>query len=299
MAKWINVDENQRQISHVEDPTFWFGIYMDEYKKMDGHMLPLHWHKSLEYELVISGKVEMRIDNETVTLEVGDCAFINSNTLHSGIQLSTTEDAVVCAVSFIPDVLTGSVENTVYQKYFQPIFGKTVYGFKIDCQTPTGKNIYNTLCRLSKLKKDSFGYELMAISQTCELWLDTLKYIQENNPDSGNKKETYSHKKDAMKVMLEYVQENYDKNISIDSLLEHTHISRSECFRSFKQYTGKTPLEYINDYRLLQAEHLLRTTTLSLIDICLSCGFAGQSYFGKLFKQRYGVSPSRYRKAHN
>lgn len=123
MARWINVEENYRQVTYIADPTFWFGIYMDDYNQMDGHTLPLHWHKSIEYELVLSSKVEMRIDDETVILETGECAFINSNTLHSGMQLNTSEDTVVCVVSFIPDVVTGSAENTVYQKYFQTILG--------------------------------------------------------------------------------------------------------------------------------------------------------------------------------
>jgi AraC-like DNA-binding protein len=76
----------------------------------------------------------------------------------------------------------------------------------------------------------------------------------------------------------------------------YAHIRQRECYRCFKYYTGKSPQEYIKDYRLSKAEHLLRTTDLSLIDIVLSCGFSGQSYFGEVFKQQYGVSPARFRK---
>lgn len=299
MIRWINVDENQRQITHVDDPTFRFGIFMDDYSQMDGHMLPLHWHRAIEYQFLVSGKVEMHFGNEITELKIGECIFINSNTLHGGIQLDASEDTIVCAITFHPEVLSGTTQTTVYQKYFQSIFGKAVHGFKIDCESATGKNIYDILVELSRLTKDNTKYELIAISQISQLWLNTLNYIEENNLDSDNLNETYSHTTSALQDMLRYIQENYHTDISIDDLAQYAHICRSECFRYFKNYTGKTPFEYINSYRLLQAEHLLRTTTRSIVDIGLSCGFTGQSYFGKVFKQQYGVSPAQYRKDHN
>lgn len=296
MSQWINVDQSQMQIGFVDDTTFPFEVYLDEYNKMDNHTMPLHWHKLMEYELVLSGTVEMRIDDEIIVLDSGDCAFINSNTLHSGTQVSASEDAVVYAVCFAPDILTGSIHSTLYKKYFKSIYGKNVYGFKIDRKSSTGSNIHDILCLLSEIEKDSFGYELAVISKVSELWLNTMKYINENKLESAEIIETHSHQNDVIRKLLVYVQENYDKNITVEILSSHAHISAHECRRYFKQYTEKTPLEYVNDYRLSQAEHLLRTTNLSIIDICLSCGFSGQSYFGEMFKQRYGVSPAKYRK---
>lgn len=296
MAKWINVNQSRMQIGFVSDTTFPFEVYLDEYNKMDNHTMPLHWHKLMEYELVLSGTLEMRIDDEVTILDAGDCAFVNSNTLHSGTQVSTSEDAVVYAICFSPDILTESVQSTLYKKYFKPLYGKKLYGFRIDGGSDTGGNIRDLLSSLAKIDKNSFEYELAVISKVSELWLNTIQYINENKLESSDNIETHSHQNNVIKSLLVYVQENYDKNITVDTLSAHAHISNSECSRYFKQYTEKTPLEYVKDYRLSQAEHLLRTTTLSIIDICLSCGFSGQSYFGEMFKQRYGVSPAKYRK---
>lgn len=297
MANWINVDHTLCQICHWEDATFPFGVYINEYAKMDNHTLPLHWHKMAEYNLVLAGKVELHIDDQLLTLDAGDCVFINSNTLHGGVQLTSSEDAIVCAICFSPELLSENVQNTVYKKYFLPLFGKTICGFKIDRTTAPGNRIHDVLCNLSLQNKDAFGYELSILSQISELWLHTLLYINERDFESEFKIVSPSRSGGIMKSLLVYVQENYAKKISIDLLSSHAHISRSECFVYFKDHTGKTPLEYVNDYRISQAEHLLRTTSLSILDICLSCGFSGQSYFGEMFKKRYGISPAKYRKA--
>ena len=296
MASWINVDSSLCQISHWDDTAFSFGIYMDEYEKMDERTLPLHWHRMLEYDLVLSGSVEMRIDGRSIRLDVGDSAFINSNALHGGKQINVSQNAVVCAVCFSPDLLTENQQNTVYQKYFLQVFGKSPCGFKFENSSPEGDAIRDILRRLSVQSREDFGYELTVISMISKLWLHTLLYIKENDLDLRFRVSSPSRSGDIMKMLLTYVQENYTKRISVDLLASNAHISRSECFRVFKVHTGKAPLEYVNDYRLSQADHLLRTTSKSILDICMTCGFSGQSYFGELFKTRYGLSPAKYRK---
>lgn len=296
MARWINVDKMLCQISHWEDTTFPFGVFMDEYGKMDDHSLPLHWHEMLEFCIVLSGKVQMRIDDQLLELNVDDCVFINSNTLHSGKQLIASENALVCTVSFSPYILTKSLQTTVYQKYFKPLVGTPPSGFKFDRSTTEGGTVHDLLCELSEIEKDSFGYELAVISKISAIWLHTLLYIKENEFGSQFEIISPSRTGGIMKSLLIYVQENYAKDISVEILSSYAHISRSECFNCFKQHTGKAPLEYVNNYRLAQAEHLLRTTSLSILEICSSCGFSGQSYFGEVFKNRYGMSPAKYRK---
>ena len=295
MARWFDVDEEKRQHAYFWDPTFSFGVFRDDYGDMEGHILPIHWHHCAEYELVLSGQVEMRIHDEVCVLTPGDCAFVNSNTLHGGTQLSTAENAVVYAISFTPDLFTENVQSSMYRKYIQPFYGNTVHGFSIDTATPLGREMQDTLRRLVALRADDFGYELDVISGMGQLWHQTLRYIEENALTSPVEKLNMKQN-EGIKTLLTYVESEYAKEITVDMLCEHAHISRRDCFRYFKRYTGKTPIEYINDVRLTQAAHLLRTTELPIVTVSSSCGFASQSYFGKLFAQKNGVSPSEYRK---
>ena len=124
-------------------------------------------------------------------------------------------------------------------------------------------------------------------------WLELTEYLEDVQPAQPVK---LSRQTEIMKRIIEYIHENYEKDISIDILASYVGISRAECFRCFKKYIGMTPTEYINNFRLSQAAKLLTSTELSLVEISLRCGFESQSYFGKLFKKRYGVTPLNYRK---
>lgn len=289
---WIKVDKNGREICSFEDVSFPFGVWLDEYDKMDANVLPCHWHEAIEYAYVVSGKIEMMIGDLTVTLNRGECAFINANTLHSGKRLKSGEETFVYAICFSPDILSGDAQGTVYKKYFQPINSKNI-GCKIDRLTPDGGRLLDLLERIRHMNAADYGYELNAMSAIAELWLKTINYINANRTVTISKNSDW--KNNTIKKMILYVQNHYQENISIDTLASYAHISRSECFRCFKNYTGKTPVDFINDHRLAVAENLLCCTDAPIAEIYISCGFASQSYFGKLFKQRYGVSPLKIR----
>ena len=59
-----------------------------------------------------------------------------------------------------------------------------------------------------------------------------------------------------------------------------------------------TPFEYLNDYRLLRAAEQIAGSNLRINTIAGSCGFNDMSYFSKLFRRKYELTPSEYRKAH-
>lgn len=290
---WIKTDANGREICSFSDTTFPFGIFPDEYDKMTDHTLPCHWHDAVEYAYVASGSVEMLVGDETVVLQTGECAFINASTLHGGKQLSFDTPTVVYAIFFLPELLSGSIQGTVYQKYLLPMENPQLQGCKIDRSTSEGCQLLDLLSNLCTLSENDPGYELLALSQTSMLWLSTLTYLKKQ--EQTFIRSAHTSQNDEFKKMILFVQEHYPEIFSIDQLAASAHISRSKCFRTFKHYTGKTPVEYVNDYRLTIAGNLLRTTTLSIIELCNACGFSNQSYFGKLFKQRYQISPLKYR----
>jgi AraC-like DNA-binding protein len=58
----------------------------------------------------------------------------------------------------------------------------------------------------------------------------------------------------------------------------------------------KTPIDYLNDYRIMKASYQLQNTDRKIIDIALEVGFNNLSYFINRFKKTMGVTPARYRK---
>lgn len=192
-------------------------------------------------------------------------------------------------------MLSYGINGIIYKKYISPFITSSVQGVKIEDEVTLGKNIISQLLKLYQLSKDTIGYELKVVSKLCSLWIETMQYINEQ-VDLKIVSSTKGLKgADEIKSMLSYIHNNYHTNISIEKILKVAKISRSECFRCFKYYTSKTPIEYLNEYRLLQAAKLLKISQKPVMEISLSCGFDNQSYFGKLFKAKYGMSPLKYR----
>ncbi|MEN6326282.1 MAG: AraC family transcriptional regulator [Syntrophomonas sp.] len=99
----------------------------------------------------------------------------------------------------------------------------------------------------------------------------------------------------SIKKSIEYMMENYDKNITLDELAYESNYSQYHFLRLFKTGTGMTPFEYLLQIRIEKAKSLLRCTRLSINQISDFCGFSSSSHFAQVFKRKVKVSPSRYR----
>ena len=95
-----------------------------------------------------------------------------------------------------------------------------------------------------------------------------------------------------------YIGTNYSYPVTVEDVAAYVGISRSHLFRSFQTYLGKSPKEYLSEYRIRQACHLLKETDLSVSAIAYSVGFENNLYFSKAFKKIKKISPSEYRKSH-
>lgn len=98
---------------------------------------------------------------------------------------------------------------------------------------------------------------------------------------------------------LNYIKtENGKSDITIEDVAAHVGFSADHFNRIFFAHTGFTVMEYIRFSRLKKAARLLRGTDNDILDIALDCGYDAHESFSKAFKNRYGMSPSEYRKKH-
>lgn len=93
-----------------------------------------------------------------------------------------------------------------------------------------------------------------------------------------------------------YIDKNYANKINYNEMAQYFNLSLSTLFRKFKKSTGTSPVKYIEILRLEHACALLESTTLSVNEISNSIGISDIFYFSKLFKRKYNVSPTAYRK---
>jgi two-component system response regulator YesN len=108
--------------------------------------------------------------------------------------------------------------------------------------------------------------------------------------------EKREHKEDyVVDRIIRLVEERYgNPELSLAYLAAEVFVSANHLGMLFKKSTGRTPIEYIQDYRLSRAEELLRTTKQRVSVIAEKVGIPNTSYFGTLFKQSYGMSPGEY-----
>jgi transcriptional regulator GlxA family with amidase domain len=85
--------------------------------------------------------------------------------------------------------------------------------------------------------------------------------------------------------------------IAIGEVAEACRLSQSHFTRAFKATTGRPPHRWLLEYRVERAKHLLTESDHRLADIALSCGFADQSHFVRVFSQIIGITPGAWRRA--
>jgi len=92
---------------------------------------------------------------------------------------------------------------------------------------------------------------------------------------------------------LDYISNNYTRPINVTDIAENVNLSRSRLYRVFMQQIFISPQQYLTEYRMRQAIHLLEQRTGSIKEIALAVGVEPQ-YFSSLFKQVTGKSPKNY-----
>lgn len=107
--------------------------------------------------------------------------------------------------------------------------------------------------------------------------------------------EKSSYRNCAIYPVVEFIKNNYMKNIGVCEMADVIKMSESNLYAVFKKATGSSPIKYLNQYRLTIACELLHKTDYSIKEIAEKVGIPDQFYFSKLFKSKHSISPQQYR----
>lgn len=132
------------------------------------------------------------------------------------------------------------------------------------------------------------GYEELLAMMLQQIFLLVNRQIKE--------KKTNGFIQEEIEKATYYFNDNYHKDISIEEYAASHHISTCWFIRSFKHYTGMTPMQYILSIRIANAQNLLETTGYNISEIAAIVGYDNPLYFSRLFKKQKGISPMEYRK---
>ncbi len=117
--------------------------------------------------------------------------------------------------------------------------------------------------------------------------LSTLSY-------SERQESIYSRGFNTIAKGIDFLESDFKSETSIKSIAELCHVSESTFRRLFKEYTGKSPLEYRIERRISYAKKLLKTGSMSIIEVALETGFDDPAYFCRVFKKHTGVTAGEY-----
>lgn len=139
-----------------------------------------------------------------------------------------------------------------------------------------------------KDNKDAPTFHLMG---HLYLFIDYLvRSAADISVSNGNKlRDFYVHE------AISYIENNFQNDISVESIAAICGLNRSYFGKIFKETMGKSPQEFLMNYRMIKAAELLKLTKLSIGDIGNAVGYENQLHFSRAFKNVYGVSPREWR----
>ena len=98
-----------------------------------------------------------------------------------------------------------------------------------------------------------------------------------------------------IKEAINFIEQNFQNDISIEEIAEVCGINRSYLGKIFKKSVGKSPQEFLMNYRMVKATELLKLTDLSIADIGKAVSYENQLHFSRAFKTVLGISPRHWR----
>lgn len=150
-------------------------------------------------------------------------------------------------------------------------------------------DIVKKLC-LEHQKKDN-GYPQMSAVLCEELLIEISRNYAHQQPSPVNKG-LYQ----KISPAITYIMCSYDENITVKELAKICFLSETHFRKIFKDVTGFSPMDYIYRIRVSAAKSMLKTKTLSVLQICTAVGYSSQTSFNKHFKHYTGITPSEYLK---
>lgn len=254
-----------------------------------GRCAPWHWHRAAELFYVENGSIEYHTPGGSLTFSEGSGGYVNSNVLH---MTKAAPGTVQLLHIFDPALLSGEQDSRIGRRYIAPLTASPVELLPLFPEDAAQAELLALLLNSFHLAEDSFGYELRLRGALSGLWLGLLGQAQ----PMLEGKLAHSRTSGQIKQMMAYIHERYAERITVSELAASAFLSERECYRAFRNCLHTTPVEYMTSFRLQAACRMLEQGQEPITGIGRACGLGSSSYFGRVFRERVGCTPSEYRR---
>lgn len=236
---------------------------------------------SFLFFIVTNGSGTVKYGETEYEVSAGDCVFINCMNAYE--HTSSNNLWTLKWVHFY-----GSNMDAIYDKYKER-------GGKVVFQAPDPLEITTLIDEIKKIADSSSYLRDMEIHEKLSSLL--LIIMKESWNESLRDEESISSKKRKdIKLIREFIDENYEKEIKLDTLAASYNISKYYLSHMFKEQYGISVTNYIISTRITKAKHFLRFTDMNTTEIANKIGYDDVNYFIRTFKKVENITPGEYRK---
>ncbi len=257
--------------------------YVDRFHQH--YIMPLHWHNDFEIIRVKKGIFNAYLENVKFSLKEGEVLLVPPGCLHRG----EPENAIYECIVFKIEMLIRNNNDAIY-KLLLPF---------INLSAQITKPKYLKGSEISKFADNLFFiiskkppyYELEVLRELYSIFFSLF-----NNNGAVVLGETlHSSKSETISRILEWIERNINEDITLKKLSEISGFSEKYLCKIFKSYTSKTVIGYVNELRIEKAGYDIKFLGKNVTNAAYNNGFNDLSYFCKLFKKRYGITPNQYK----
>lgn len=254
---------------------------------------PKHSHNFLEFNYVYSGKLNQIIDERRITLKKGEIIFLNKSIVHE-IEEAREEDIIINFLirpEFFKYIFSlADRENIILDFLINTIYSNTEDGeylyFKVSDEASVQDIMEKIIIEL---------YEPNIMSKTSIKLLVGLLIVELMK--NSNNIEIYSvdnYEKMLNLQVLKYIDEEYVSG-NLYEIAERIKQPHYKISKLIKAYTGFTFKQLVQEKRMNKAVELLIKTDLPVVDIMRMVGYENITYFYKIFKEKYKMTPFDYK----
>lgn len=264
------------------DPTFLFTWKGTRDKDNDQY----HSHDFPEMAFILSGCGRYRIEGRLYDIKEGDLLIFNPGVKHQSLPgPKGSAPATEFFVGF-SDIQIQELPCNHFPvpggEYILHTSGELRQKLFRLCSSMEAENAVCRQGRYFMLKSYLVQMLLLVIREQCEPVALTGGYAFES-----------ANRKYVVERIVNYFESHYNEKISLDQIAENMYLSPFYISRIFKSETGDTPIRHLINIRLEKAKELLLAEKgVSIQEVAAAVGYDDAYHFSKLFKKRYGISPS-------
>ncbi len=250
-------------------------------------------HETFEMVYIKSGSGVFEIGEQNVSVGSNDIVIIKPNQSHKlNVNSEGGCDFIVLYFKFM-DQTEHTLSEVSLGDFINFVSGRESGAF-IKLKVSQKNDIIVLLNRILKEQtNDQLGSDLLNYLMLMELFVlisRALKAEWENSIKNKSPKI-----KELMQSAIQFVHNNFEREISITDIAKYVFLSPSYFTRAFKENTGLSPMQYLLNIRIKRACELLRETDQKVGEIALSVGFSNQQRFNDMFKKQTNMTPMQYR----